>query len=519
MTIVHRFGVAALIFAALAAGCARQGTRLAHDPSTLVIATTEEPDTLDPRYANLAAAGDVIALAYDGLVKFGPDGAILPDLATTVPSHANGGISSDGKTIVYHLRRGIRWQDGASFGARDVIYTWHSIMDPSANVPTHAGYDRIASIDAPDPLTVRLHLKEPYAPVLSLFACGRQGAIVPEHRVDGFVGTGPYRIVRWTRGDEIAFERNPYAPVRPAFARVRLRFMHEEQTILNSLRSGDADAGLYLTTPALVRARAMNELDVHATSTLQWQHVSFNLRPGSGPQTNVHVRRAIAFAIDPPAIRATSFQGLGGLAPLDQAPSSWARDPSIGYYPHDERAARRELQAAGYPNGVALTLLSTTGNDERYRLEIAMQAALKAVGIDLTIKNVPPNMLLARASDRGLVMGGRYQLALFSYVAISPDPNDERYVSSSAIPPNGVNISAYANHDVDRLVASALRTYDVRERARMYAQIQRHLIADLPFYTLLWSPDAVVARSTIAGPKAIPVGSMLWNVAEWRRTK
>jgi peptide/nickel transport system substrate-binding protein len=508
--------IIALTFALCATGCSRQQRGPAHDAATLIIATTEEPDALDPRYANLAAANDVFALAYDGLVKFGPEGEILPDLATAVPSRANGGISADGRTVVYHLRRGIRWQDGAPFSAADVIYTWRSLMDPHGNAPSHAGYDRIASIDAPTPLTVRVHLRAPYAPATSLFACARQGAIVPDHRVSGYIGTGPYRIVAWQHGDTIEFERNPYARPRPSFARVRLRFIGSEQSIVNGLQTGEIDAALFLTTPTLVRLRDVPGVSIHSSSTLQWQHISFNLRPGSGPQTNLHVRRAIAYALDPAAIRANYFGSLGGLAPLDQAPGSWARDTTVTYYEHSERRARDELVHAGYSH-LDLTLLSSTANDERARLEIAMQAALRPIGIDLSLKNLPSNLLLARAENGGPLMSGRYELALFSYVAISPDPNDERYVSSSAVPPNGVNISFYQNPAVDSLVQLGLRTYDRQGRASAYAHIQKRLIADLPFYTLLWSPIAVVTRRDIDGARAVPVGSMLWNIAAWKR--
>ncbi len=507
----------AIVFAMLIpAGCTRAHRTIDHPAATLVVATTEEPDSLDPLLANLAVANDPITLAYDGLVRFGPSGAILPDLALTVPSHANGGISDDGRTIVYRLRRDVRWQDGVPFSARDVIFTWRALTDPNRNVPTHAGYDRIASIDAPDAWTVRVRLRERYAPALSLFACGRQGAIVPAHKVNGYIGTGAYRIVQWRRGDEVQFERNPFAVNRPAFDRVDLRFMHDDQSVLNALHDGSIDAALLLDTTSLAQAQRDSQLAVHSTNTLEWEHLSFNLRPGSGPQTNIHVRRAIAYALDPALLRRSYLYGFGGLAPLDQAPSSWARDPSIGFYPFNREAARRELARSRYSHP-QLTLVSTTGNDQRYRLEIGVQSALRDIGIDLTIKNVPANLLLARSVDRGLLTSGKYQIALFSFVAISPDPNDERFVATSSLPPNGNNLSGYSNRDVDQLVQRGLETYDRNERTAIYHAIQRHLIDDLPFYTLVWTPSSVVARRDLQGIEAVPLGSDLWNISTWRR--
>ena len=90
------------------------------------------------------AGNDVFALAFNGLVRFDRDGAIVPDLALSVPSRTNGGISSDGLTLTYRLRRDVRWQDGIPFSARDVVFTWRALVDRRNLVPAHGEYDRIA---------------------------------------------------------------------------------------------------------------------------------------------------------------------------------------------------------------------------------------------------------------------------------------------------------------------------------------------------------------------------------------
>jgi len=499
-----------MFLAALAlSSCARP----ALDANTLVIGEVQEPDSLDPRLANLAVANDIFALTRDGLVKFGPHGEILPDLAIQVPSRANGGISADGRTIVYHLRRNVRWSDGSPVTAGDVIFTWRSLMDPRANVPARGGYARIAAIDGQGPWTVRIHLKAKYAPALSLFADTRQGALVSSR--SPVIGTGPYRLVTWRRGSELVFERNPYADRRAAFARVVIRIIPNEQGLILALLTGDVEVGLHLSAPALAQLQSERSLQIVATPTFQWEHLTFNLRSGSGPQSNVHVRRAIAYALDPVRIRTQLFGDYAGLAPLDQAPDSWARDPYVHFYPFDLRAARRELRLAGVVHP-KMTLVSTTGDEERYRLGIVIQAECKAAGIDVALKNVPANLLLAAANDGGVLMGGRFQIALFSYVAVAPDPDDSRFVLTDAIPPNGVNLGAYSNPRVDALVRSAVREFDRSARARAYATEQRVLIRDLPFYTLFWKVDAIVARASMRGLDPIPVGSPLWNVAQWR---
>src|SRR6202049_4956304 len=92
---------------------------------------------------------------------------LIPELATEIPTLTNGGISPDGLTLTYHLRRGVRWHDGAPFDARDMIFTWHAIMNPKNIVVTHLGYEKVKSMTAVDAYTVRVLLKERYAPAVS----------------------------------------------------------------------------------------------------------------------------------------------------------------------------------------------------------------------------------------------------------------------------------------------------------------------------------------------------------------
>lgn len=523
---IYRF--VALFFAlTFLCSCANKNAR-AVDPHRLVVGVLEEPDRLDPLLGNLVADNDVFALAFDGLVRFGPGGTIVPDLATSVPTRAGGGISADGKTITYRLRRDVRWQDGVPFTSRDVLFTWHALVDPHNLVPAHGEYERIAAMTAPDPYTVRMQLRAPYAPALALFAGAKQGAIVPAHLLEGRdlarsefeahpVGTGPYRVAAWRHGDSIELERSPYARVRPYFDRVQIRFFPNEQALAIAARTHEVDVALGCSPQTVRELEKSNGLAIVSAPTYEFEHVTFNLRKNGGPQTDPVVRRAFAQALDVRRYAQTIFFGRAGLAPLDQAPWSWALARDVRYYPYDPQGARRALLAAGYKLPVPLTIVSTAGNDRRTRLEVAMQSDLARAGIALTIKNVPANLMLARQADGGVLTGGRFEVALFTFAAISPDPNDERYLTTAAIPPNGVNMAAYSNPSVDRMIGDAASTYDRRARAALYDRIQQTLIEDLPFYTLAWTPDVVVTGTDVRGISPLPIGSSLWMVPIARR--
>ena len=141
----------------------------------------------------------------------------IPDLAREIPSLANGGISRDGKTITYHLMPNVKWHDGQSFTAADVVFTWHQIMNPNNNTVSRVGYDRITSIDTPDPLTLHVHLaiavcagdlplsdRAPSVPSCQS-TCSSNFTSLNRTPIDAVpMGTGAYIFKSWTRGSRDA---------------------------------------------------------------------------------------------------------------------------------------------------------------------------------------------------------------------------------------------------------------------------------------------------------------------------
>ena len=135
---------------------------------TLAIAILGEPFSLNPLYLQDGAASMIGELGYSYLTNYDAHGTIVRDVAATVPTLANGGISRDGKRITYHLRRDVRWQDGVPFTSRDVVFTYRAIMNPNNTVPSRDAYDRIAWVRTPDRYSVIVELKRPYAPTIPI---------------------------------------------------------------------------------------------------------------------------------------------------------------------------------------------------------------------------------------------------------------------------------------------------------------------------------------------------------------
>ena len=157
--------------------------------------------------------------------------------------------------MIYRLRHDVRWQDGTPLTSRDVEFTYHAIMNPANTIASQFGYE-IASVNARDPYTVVVTLKRPYSPILSqFFGADNNYAILPAHLLARYqnldrvafgsdpVGSGPYAVETWARGDHITWRANGgYYAGRPAIDRITLRFIHDVSTIVTQLLTHEIDA-------------------------------------------------------------------------------------------------------------------------------------------------------------------------------------------------------------------------------------------------------------------------------------
>ena len=506
-------------------------------PDTVRIGMYEEPDSLNPVISSMAFTSDVDQLIYDGLIRYDERGRAIPDLAREVPSLHNGGISGDGRTLTYHLVPQARWSDGVPVTARDVIFTWHAIMNPRNTTATRNGYDRIVSIDAPDPHIVRLHLKAPYAPALYLFRDLNQGAIVPEHVLARYadinrvpfnthpVGSGPYVLRAWHHGSDMLFDANPrYFRGAPKIPRVVVRFIPDQNTLVSQLRTHEIDVYYDVSLQHIAQVKALEGVRVASTSTLHWEHLNFNVRVP--PLDERAVRVALCRAIDERTIFHKVYGSLGRASPVHFNPEFGWGDPGVRYYPYDPRDAAAQLDAAGWRLGgdgirskngkpLAFTLSTVAGVKQREAIEVLLQNAWHALGADVVVKNFPAATMFAPAAAGGVLFGGKTDVTIFTWQDVTPDPDDTAFSGPAQLPPNGENASFYTNPEVGRLEVAGVATYDPAKRKPIYAAIGRALIADVPEYVLDWLPEVAATNVDLHGVRPAPIGSDLWNVATW----
>jgi len=500
-------GAALLTCALLLAACLRaapSGNRHAWTRSGELRWTEgEDIDSLNPLLTTEILVTDLSALTQGFLVLPNVAGTLVPSLAVTVPTQANHLISTDGKTIVYKLRHGAVWHDGRPFTSADVAFSVATILDPRFNVADRLGFDDIASVATPDPYTVVVHLKAPYAPFVSLFLTPHVGSgILPAHLLRGQdlnhaaynglpVGLGPFRYVRWSRGNDVelaAFDR--WWGGRPALRRIVYRVIPDATAAINQLRTHELDGFARIPNEEYASAKAVVGTRTLDFPTTSFDHIDFNLqRPILADR---RVREALAHAIDRPTILQKIDRGSGALSCSVVPPSSWAYDAHTPCISYDLAAANRLLDEAGWKPGrsgirekngraLRLTLVSTVGNLTRLEAAVLMQSAFAKIGVDLAYRRYPANELFAHPD--GILASGKFDLALYQwYWGIDPDVSD--LYSCAAVAPRGQNESRYCNADVERLLHDALLHYDRARRRADYVRIQNILAHDLPSVTL-----------------------------------
>jgi peptide/nickel transport system substrate-binding protein len=405
-----------------------------------------------------------------------------------------------------HLRRDVRWQDGAPFSAADVVYTMHAILDPGNNVADRAFFLRIARVNAVDPDTVVFHLKAPQASFLA--TVGALYPVLPAHLLahsanlatDPFgeepVGTGPYRFVRWLRGDRLEFDANPgYFRGAPKTAHVVALVVADSNTLALALRRHDIDF-------AMVESSTYRNLQDVAGVTRTTEPLSdFNayaMNEARPILADVRVRRALVAAVDRRTIARNASFGTGTPAYADLPLFMYDGRPPHGWVTADPAAADALLDAAGWkpgPDGIRvkngtplrLELIGYGGSASAEDVAVQVQQMLRNVGVDVVYKSFAPALYFAPASAGGPVMKGDYDLALFSFVNGSDPGNAEIYSCASRIPA-GFNAANYCSPDMERLQAASDRAYDVARRNRIVAQIEALAVHDAVYLFLYHTP-------------------------------
>ena len=522
---------ALIVFALALAACARDASRTGPSNELLIIGYDREPDTMN-RYATHILE-DIQTCVIEGLVTTDEHLNVVPLLAESLPTLENGGVvlrGDGGMDVTWKLRPGVMWHDGKAHTSADVKFTADAINKGDWKPESTDGFDRITSVETPDPLTAVVHYKEVYAPYLLQFSRGT----LPKHVLEGRdidragdynrspLGTGPYRVAEWKTGEYVLLERvEGYwrGAQYPKIRKLLFRFLPNTTTRINQLKSGEVHVVALVPWDKVRELRAVPSVRLNTVVGNGYEHVTLNEKRFP-PFADVRVRRALAHAIDRNLIVRTLLDSLVTVVNGPIQPLSWAYEPNVTAYDYNPAKARALLDDAGWragPDGtrakdgkpLAFTLITQAGFAIRENVAQAIQKQLKDIGVSASVK------LIDGTSISTVWFSGDFD-AMLHWWQQPADPEITLFFAADRTPPAGRNINYLRDDSLTTLLYASDRTVNHERRRDLLMQAQRR-VADLMPEIILYNTSKVDAvPATLKGFTGNPTNTgPFWNVHEW----
>lgn len=482
---------AAIVAAALPAS--------AQDKSQVTLCMSLEPPVLDPTAGAAQAIREVTyGNVFEGLVAIDASGKVVPKLAESWT------VSPDNLVYTFKLRPNVKFHDGQALTSADVKFTLERAVAPDSKNAQKWIFAPIASVETPDPQTVKVTLKQVAANFLYGLAWGDAVIVSPASAANNAtapVGTGPYRFDRWNRGDRLVLAAaEGWWGGKPAIPRATFRFMNDPQAQVAAIRAGDCDALTNLAAQeAVAQLKADPKLVVTVGKTEGETIVAMN--NGKKPFDDLRVRRAVAHAIDRNAVNVGAVNGTGTPIGSHFSPAQPGYVDLTGRYPYDPAKARALLAEAGLAGGFDVSLKVPPPAYARRSSEI-IAAMLAEVGIRVSIENVEFPQWLER-----VFKNKEYDLSIIAHT----EPLD-------------INIYArpdyyfqYKSEPFNALMKQIDATVDDAARLKLYGDAQRMLAEDSVNAFLFVLPKITVSRAGLKGMwadwplPANPLAELSWQ--------
>ncbi len=547
---------------------------------TLRILFWQAPTTLNPHLSTGQKDWNASRVTYEPLASFDKNGQLVPFLAAEIPSLQNGGVAADGKSIIWKLKRDIKWSDGTPFTARDVRFTYEFIANYKENgATTYTTYDAISSVEEIDDYTVKVNFKD-VNPAWALPFVGVQGMIIPYHAFKDYnganasqapanlmpVGTGPYRVVKFKpeevlflgndliETNKIVFEPNPYfrEPDKPYFSRVELKGGGTVNEAARSvLQVGDVDYANYLQIDAATQKKmeAAGKGKIVApfgafVERILLNRTDPNRETSDGERSSIQfphpilsdkkVRQALAYAVDREAI--AQLYGPTGepTSNILVSPDTY-QSPNTSYEFNLKKAAAL-LDEAGWKDsdgdgirekdGVKMSVLfQTSASPLRQQTQSIVKKALDSIGVEVKLTFFDSSIFFASDPSNPNTRHHFYaDIEMFSTANRSPDPGaymkswtcDER--AQKANKWAGLNKERWCDPAYDALYKQSTTEIDPEIRRQLFIKMNDMLIDDVVVIPLVRQADISGVSNALEGVDLTPWDADLWNIKDWRRS-
>ena len=490
---------------------------------TLIQVISADPNSSNPSITTSVPDTTLGSLVYEGLTTIDEDFRAIPCLAQSWE------VTPDGLRYTFKLVDA-KWHDGKPFTSSDVKYTLEEVS-AKYGARFKAASDLITNIGTPDPRTLVIELSKPYGPLLFSLSAYAGAALLPEHLFKGTnvlenpasldkpVGTGPFILKEWRRGDRLVLERNPnyWQPDRPYLDQVVLKIIPDGGTRVLALKAGEVDYSyFYFFPPSRIKeAEADPKLQLREQAVPQDKVLIFNLR--RKPFDNVKLREALLRATNREYIKKIVYHDLGNVMRnhMDSR-LTWAHDPNVDLgkmYPFSIDAAKKALDEAGFKpdsRGKRLEVkLAFDSTDTDFgRMSQVLASMWGQAGVQLVFEGAPRNVIMDKVFAEW-----DFDATLQAYsTAGDPALGVSRLYLTSAIQKRPfLNVSGYSNPEIDALLEAGANQSDFKSRGEAYKKTAPILARDLPVIPLWETASINVASKRVRGKWAWSTGYSHWE--------
>ncbi|MDO5647843.1 peptide ABC transporter substrate-binding protein [Paracoccus sp. (in: a-proteobacteria)] len=511
------------------------------------------------------------SLVLEPLASYDPDGNIFARLAADIPTVENGGVAEDYTSITWKLKEGLKWSDGSDVTADDVVFTGEYCMDEAGGCSRMAKFEGVQSIEAIDPLTVRITFTGPRPDPYSAFVTYEspilqkaqfencKGEAAPTCTDQNFnpIGTGAFKVTRFLTNDSISLEANPEYrdPAKPAFATVLVKGGGDAAGAARSvLETGEFDYAwntqLAPDVIAGMEAAGRGKVSAAFGSLVERIHVNLTDPSSSWPEgersTTAHphpflsdpaVRQALSMAIDRELLVEIGYGPAGQpVCNYVPAPAAWASD-NTDCLTQDIDGANALLDEAGWvkgangireKDGVPLKMVyQTSVNAVRQDFQALIKQWWSEIGVETELKAIDASVYFGSDPGSPDTLQKFYadvQMYADNFAGTNPAPYLGKYTCANIASPanqwQGENVSRYCDPEFDRLMTEMDTTYDADERAALGRQLNDMLTKDSnAIIPLVYRGTASAHANSLGGVALNAWDSEMWNIADWHRIK
>src|SRR5436309_752749 len=469
---------------------------------TLRVGFYIEAATMDPHLSGSKVDRQVYHNIYEPLVSLDAKLGIKPGLAESWSQ-------PDARTLVFKLRRGVKFHDGSDFTAEAAKFNFDRMKTEPKSV-RKGEVANIDGVDVVDASTIRINLKKPDAALLATLT-DRAGMMVSPRVVQERgvelgrnakgAGTGPFEFVEWVKDDHLLIKRNEgywNKQGGPYLDRVRYRPIPDDTVKLQSLQSGEIDVMDYVQPRDVAAVKADRNVVVVDVPSLA--DFAYQLNLGRTPFTVNALRQAVAYAIAMEQIVKGVWLNVGYPANGPVPPTSWAYDKSIPFIKRDVAQATARLAEGGKPSGFEFTMTTANIPINVQEAEV-IQAQLREVGITLKIKLVDAATQLSDGNSRN------FEMISYQWSG-RPDPDGNIYQFFKTTPGTSLNWSGISNPQLDALLDRSREVSGQAERKKIFGEITKILQDELPMIYIVHPIEPKAFSPRVQGYDPIPDGMM-----------